>query len=185
MNWNEHSGLESEHAFLSGSSYHWINYTPEKLEAVYRNLKAKEEGIELHEFASVAIRKKMKLSNSKKTINLFVNDCINLGMKSEQLLFYSPNAFGTADAISFSNRLLRIFDYKSGTTKVSFNQLDVYAAYFCLEYMVNPEDITIEERIYQNNEVVTNFPTAVRIREIMETTIYFDGIIENIKSQYT
>jgi hypothetical protein len=38
------------HSFLSPSNYHWLNYTPEKLEAVYLNQKAKEEGTMLQSF---------------------------------------------------------------------------------------------------------------------------------------
>lgn len=183
MNWNKYSELEGEHAFLSPSNYHWINYSPEKLQNVFKTFKLKEEGIWFHNFASMAISKKLKLSKTKATLNMFVNDCIGFNMKSEQILYYSPNAFGTTDAISFKANILRIFDYKSGTIKASFKQLDVYAALFCLEYRVDPTKITIEERIYQNNEYVEGLPTGEYIRSIMDRIIEFDSLIETIKME--
>ena len=184
MQWNNHLEIEGEHAFLSPSNYHWINYTHEKLQTVYRNARSKEEGIWLHEFASMAIKKKIRLARHKKTINLFVNDCIGYRMQSEQMLYYSPNAFGTADAISFKDNKLRIFDFKSGIIKASFKQLDVYAALFCLEYEVDPHEIDIELRIYQNNTYVEDFPPGDHIRHIMDIIIEFNSVIEAVKVEY-
>lgn len=183
MNWNNHSELEGQHAFLSASNYHWLNYTPEKLVTVYKNNVAKEEGIWLHAFASMAIQKGLKLAKTKSTINLFVNDCIGFKMKSEQLLYYSPNAFGTADAISFKDNTLRIFDFKSGVLRASFKQLDIYAALFCLEYDVNPSSIKIEERLYQSNEYVESFPDGEYINSIMASIVGFDNILETVKQE--
>lgn len=185
MIFNEHYNLYGKHAFLSGSNHHWINYTPEKLEQVYNNVKAKEEGTELHALASVAITKRIKLAPLKKALNLFVNDAIGFGMESEQVLYYSDNCFGTADAISFKDGLLRIHDLKTGVSKVSFNQLSIYAAMFCLEYEVNPEDITIESRIYQKNEPMIQIENPEFINHIMDIIVTYDELIENInlKSQ--
>lgn len=181
MNFNNHSDLKDAHSFLSPSNYHWLNYTPEKLEAVYRNQKAKEEGTVLHAFASVAIDKRIKLANIKKALNMFVNDAIGFKMTSEQVLYYSRNSFGTADAISFKDNLLRIFDLKTGITKPSFKQLDIYAALFCLEYGIDPKTIEVEERLYQGNGFEVNVPEPFYIQEIMDKVIEFDVILENIK----
>lgn len=181
MNFNDHSDLRDSHSFLSPSNFHWLNYTPEKLEAVYRNQRAKEEGTILHSFASVAITKRLRLANLKKALNLFVNDAIGYKMVSEQVLFYSPNSFGTADALSFKDNLLRIHDLKTGITKASFKQLDIYAALFCLEYGVDPTTISVEERIYQGNGFEVSIPEPLYIREIMDKIIEFDVILENIK----
>lgn len=169
------------HSFLSPSNYHWLNYTPEKLEAVYRNQKAKEEGTILHAFASIAIEKRLKLANIKKALNMFVNDAIGFKMTSEQVLYYSRNSFGTADAISFKDNLLRIFDLKTGITKPSFRQLDIYAALFCLEYGVDPKTINFETRLYQGNGFEVNIPDPLYIQEIMDKVVEFDVILENIK----
>lgn len=181
MNFNNHSDLKDAHSFLSPSNYHWLNYTPEKLETIYNNQKAKEEGTVLHAFASIAIQKRIKLANVKKALNMFVNDSIGFKMISEQVLFYSRNSFGTADAISFRDNVLRIFDLKTGITKPSFKQLDIYAALFCLEYGVNPNTIQIEERLYQGNGFEVRIPEPLYIQEIMDKIVEFDVILENIK----
>lgn len=183
MNFNTHSDLKDAHSFLSPSNYHWLNYTPEKLESVYRNQKAKEEGTILHAFAAMAIERRIKLANVKKALNMFVNDAIGYKMIPEQVLFYSINSFGTADAISFKDNLLRIHDLKTGISKPSFKQLDIYAALFCLEYGVNPEDIQVEERLYQGNGFEVHIPEPTWIRDIMNTIIDFDVVLENIKSK--
>ena len=39
----------------------------------------------------------------KKALNMFVNDAIGFKMTSEQVLYYSDNSFGTADAILFKD----------------------------------------------------------------------------------
>lgn len=135
----------------------------------------------LHDFASQAIKKRIKLSNAKKALNLFVNDAIGYRMESEIPLFYSVNSFGTVDAISFKDGLLRIHDLKTGITKPSFKQLDIYAALFCLEYDVNPEDIRFEERLYQGNGFTVSEPDGSYIREVMNTIINCDAILEDIK----
>lgn len=181
MNFNAHLDLKGLHSFLSPSNYHWINYTPDKLVTVFRHQKQKEEGTILHDFASMAINKRIKLANIKKALNMFVNDAIGYKMISEQTLYYSRNSFGTADAISFKDNLLRIHDLKTGITKPSFKQLDIYAALFCLEYGINPEDIAIEERLYQGNGFEVNVPEPPFIREIMERIQEFDIILENVK----
>lgn len=181
MNFNKHSDLADKHAFLSPSNYHWLNYTSEKLEQVYRNQRQKEEGSQLHDFASMAIKKRIKLSPLKKALNMFVNDAIGFKMESEQVLFYSYNSFGTADAISFRDNILRIHDLKTGITKPSFKQLDIYAALFCLEYGVNPEDIQIEERLYQGNGFEVSVPEPLYIRSIMTQIEEFDIHLDNVK----
>lgn len=181
MNFNTHYDLEGKHAFLSGSNYHWIGYTNEKLSQVYNNLKAKEEGTYLHAFASMAVQKRIKLAPLKKALHSFVNDAIGFGMTSEQVLYYSDNCFGTADAISFKDNLLRISDLKTGVSKVSFKQLDIYAAIFCLEYGHDPYDIQIEERIYQGRDILMSIPDPEDIKQIMEKIIMFDSIIDSMK----
>ena len=125
---------------------------------------------------------KQKLPKTKASLNHFVNDAIGYRMRSEQPLFYSVNAFGTADAICYRDKYLRIHDFKSGVSPVSMRQLEIYAAYFCLEYKVNPLDIEIELRIYQSEEIVIHKPKGIEIREIMEKIIAFDKRIELIKS---
>ncbi len=181
MRFNNHFDLEGQHAFLGPSKYHWVNYTEEKLEENYKKVLATQVGTELHEFASTCIRLKQSLPKSKKTINMFVNDALGYRMRTEQILFYSYNAFGTTDAISFRKNLLRIHDLKTGVTLVKMTQLVIYAAYFCLEYNVDPNDIDVELRIYQSDEIEIYSPEASEILKIMDTVKRFDQKIEKMK----
>lgn len=181
MHFNEHFDLYGKHAFLSGSNYSWTNYTPEKLEQVYRNVRKKEEGIELHAFASVAIKKRIKVAPHKKALNMFINDAIGFNMQPEVPLYYSDNCFGTCDAIAFKNNFLQIHDLKTGYIKASFRQLDIYSAIFCLEYNKDPYEIAIEQRIYQGRGFETCAPEPEKIKNVMDNIVEFDRIIESIK----
>ena len=187
MNWNNHFKLQGSHAFLGASNYHWINYDEQKLITVYRNRLATLRGTALHELASQLIKLKVKLPKSEKTLNMFVNDAIGFGMQSEQVLYYSDNCFGTADAIYFgkqpkSNRMiLRIHDLKTGEIPAHMEQNYVYAALFCLEYHVKPGEIDIETRIYQSNEIAVENPEADLIAPIMDKIIRYDQLIEQTK----
>ena len=183
MNFNKHSELEGLHAFLGASKYSWLNYDEDKLIDTYKNHLATMRGTELHDFASHCIRLGQKLPKSQKTLNLYVNDAIGFKMKPEQPLYFSPNCFGTADAISFRNNILRIHDLKTGKTPAKMDQLEIYAALFCLEYHVKPSNIDIELRIYQNDEVLIFQPTVEDIVPIMDKIITFDKIINKINEE--
>ena len=183
MNFNPHSNLVGQHAFLSASKYHWINYDEEKLSTAFRKYLAVQRGTELHEFAAMCIRLGQKLPKSKKTLNMYVNDAIGYKMTPEQPLFYSINCFGTADTISFKNDLLRIHDLKTGETPASVSQLRVYAALFCLEYGISPSDIQTELRIYQLDQIKVDEPESEDIRMIMDKIILFDKRIESLKTE--
>lgn len=52
MNFNKHSNLEGQHAFLGASKYHWLNYPPDKVAASYMKFLATLRGTELHDFAA-------------------------------------------------------------------------------------------------------------------------------------
>jgi len=181
MNFNMHSRLEGQHAFLSASNYHWINYDEEKLIATFSKFQAKQRGTELHDLARRCIDLGVKLPKSNKTLNLYVNDAIGFKMQTEQILYYSDNCFGTADTISFRKQFLRIHDYKSGEIPASMKQLMVYNALFCLEYHATPNDIETELRLYQSDEVLVHVPESEEIRNIMDKIIRFDKRIEQIK----
>ena len=181
MNFNEHSRIKGQHAVLGASKYHWINYDNDKLISTYNNLLAVQRGTELHEFAAQCIKLNQKLPKSKKTLNSYVNDAIGFRMIPEQVLYFSDNCFGTADSISFRDKFLRIHDLKTGTTPAHMEQLEIYAALFCLEYEKKPGDISMELRIYQNDEVEVCNPTAADILPIMNKIIVFDKIINEIK----
>lgn len=183
MDFNRHFHLEGKHAFLSASTYHWIRYDDDKLASTFMNAKAKQRGSELHALAHDLIRLGVKLPATKKTLNQYVNDAIGYRMTPEQILMYSDNAFGTADAISFRKNKLRVHDLKTGETKVSFEQLEVYTAFFCLEYGTKPFEIETELRLYHNDECLVHVPDPDKITHIMDRVVTFDKIIENLKTE--
>ena len=183
MKFLKHYNFEGKHALLGASKYHWIRYSDDKIADAYLRFKATQLGSELHELAHDLIKHNVKLPDEEKTLNMFVNDAIGYKMESEQVLLYSENCFGTADAICFRNDILRIHDLKTGELKTHMEQLMIYAALFCLEYKVKPHDIQIVLRIYQNNEIVELEPDPDDIVHIMDRIISADKIISSIKEQ--
>jgi hypothetical protein len=172
------------HAFLGASKYHWINYNDEKLAESYRNFKAAERGTELHEFAAQCIKLKQKLKGTANLAN-YVNDAIGFGMTPEVILYYSEYCFGTADAIKFDERkgFLRIHDLKTGTIPAHMEQLEVYAALFCLEYRLKPADIGMELRIYQNDDIQIFEPSVENIVPIMDKAVHATKILREINEK--
>ena len=185
MNFNKHSELKGLHAFLGASKYHWVNYDEEKLARTFRTSMEAQRGTTLHELARLAIEQGVRLARSTKTLNQYVNDAIGFKMKPEQVLFYSVNCFGTADAISFKDDFLRIHDLKTGITATSMTQVKIYAAIFCLEYGFAPFEMDMELRIYQNDQVLIEIPESSEIKEIMDRIVIFDELIERLKSEET
>lgn len=181
MNFVKHLDLLDKHAFLSPSNYHWLNYSDEKLVETYNRKMASLMGTELHDFAAKCIKLGQKLPNKKQTLNMYVNDAIGYKMTPEQPLYFSPNCFGTADAISFRNKELRIHDLKTGQSPASINQLLIYTALFCLEYRENPNDIWMENRIYQFNDIMVYNPEPTEILYIMEKIRSSDKILNEIR----
>lgn len=186
MIWNEHSRdiQNGEHAILSPSKYHWLDYTDTKLVETYRNAKAQQRGTELHDLAASLIKNKIELKG-RDTLALYVNDSIKFRMRPEQKLKYSELCFGTADAIMFNERkqLLKISDLKTGMTTASMKQLYVYAGLFCLEYNKNPELIGIELRIYQNGEVLLEIPNSEDVQFVMDRIRYCSKLLEKVRAE--
>jgi len=187
MKWNNHfrDVPEGGHAFLGASKYSWLNYDEEKLRTVYLNHLAAIRGTRLHAFACECINLKQKLPRTNQTLNMYVNDAIGFNMTPEQVLYFSPNCFGTADAIAFKEKksFLRIHDLKTGVGPVSLHQLEIYAALFCLEYDIKPGDIEMELRIYQNDDILIGNPQTSDILPIMDKIILFDRLIDSIKEE--
>lgn len=185
MNFIQHSDLVGQHAFLGASKYSWLNYDDEKLIQTYLNSLAVQKGTELHDLACRLIKLGVNLPRSKTTLNQYVNDAIAYRLTPEQPLYFSRNCFGTADAISFDDkkRFLRIHDLKTGAIPAHMEQLEIYAALFCLEYHKNPTDLGMELRIYQNNEVLMHSPKGENIESIMKLIIRFDGQIEKLRTE--
>lgn len=181
MIFNKHTNLEGCHAPFGASKSSWLRYDDKKVVEVYRNMQAAEMGTRLHEWAKSTIDLGIKQPRSKKTIYSYVNDAIGFKMDTEVVLFYSERFFGTADAISFRNNVLRIHDLKTGTRPVHIEQLEIYAALFCLEYRIKPTDIKIELRVYQNDEILVHEPGSEEILAIMDKIIHTDKILMNIE----
>lgn len=181
MNFIKHSNLEELHAPFGASKSAWLRYDDDKALEFYENLKAKDMGTRLHAWAKETIDLGIKQPKSKKTLYAYVNDAIGYKMDTEVVLFYSARFFGTADAISFRNGMLRIHDLKTGKVgKIEghIEQLEIYAALFCLEYKVKPEDIAIELRVYKNDEVVCHNPAVEDIRYIMDKIVHLNKLLE-------
>ena len=183
MKFHEYSSLEGMHAPFSPSQSSWLRYDDEKAADVFMNQEAAELGSKLHQWAKDTIDLGLKQPRSKKTLYAYVNDAIGYKMDTEVVLFYSPRFFGTADAICFRNNFLRIHDLKTGKTPVHMEQLEIYAALFCLEYQVKPGEIDMELRIYQNNEIIIHNPTAEDILPIMDKIVHLDKLLESIEGK--
>ena len=207
MNFINHKELVGKHALLAPSQPYWLDYTEEKLYQKFVSNYAQTMGTLLHELAETLIRNNIKLKKTDKNVVLvhllkndipraaidmdrifnnfmnYVNDAIGFKLTPEQPLVYSEYCFGTADAISFRNNLLRIHDYKSGTLPAKMEQLMIYAALFCLEYKFKPGEIEMELRIYQNDEIIFHNPTAEDIAPIMDTIIHSDEMIREMNGE--
>ena len=186
MNFEKHSNLEGLHAPFSASQSSWLRYDDDKAIEVYLNKQAAVVGTKLHEWAKNTIDLGIKQPRSKKTLYAYVNDAIGFKMSTEVVLYYSNRFFGTADAISFRNGMLRIHDLKtgkSGKIEDHIEQLEVYAALFCLEYKVKQGDINIELRVYKNDEVLYHNPTAEDILPIMDKIIHLNKLLEKIDNE--
>lgn len=207
MIFEKHLELRGKHASLAPSQPHWLRYSEEQLYQKYVSGYAQSMGTSLHELAETLIRNNLKLKKNDELVVLshllndgiprnvidmdriygnlrnYVNDAIGFKLTPEQILYYSPYCFGTADAISFRNNFLRIHDYKSGTLPAKMEQLLVYAALFCLEYKVKPGEIDVELRIYQNDEILHHEPTAEDILPVMDAIVQNSRILERIHEE--
>lgn len=186
MIFNRHLNLEGLHAPFSPSQSSWLRYDDEKALDVYTNKKASEIGTRLHDWAKRTIDLGIKQPRSKKTIYAYVNDAIGFQMDTEVVLFYSERFFGTADAISFRNGFLRIHDLKTGKVgKIEdhIEQLEIYAALFCLEYKIKPGEIDMELRVYKNDEVLVHNPTAEDILLIMDKIVHLNKLLEKLDEE--
>lgn len=181
MHFNKHLAVEGAHAFLGASKYHWVNYDLVKMEKIFENQFASVLGTRKHAWAAEAIRLGRRQPRNKETLNRYINDAIGFRMSVEVILFYSFNFFGTADAISFSNNILRVHDLKTGIHPGSHHQIEIYFALFCMEYRINPYDIQMIGRIYQLDEVDEFVGDPKWIREIMDKAKMFDTRIEDMK----
>jgi len=208
MKWIDHKELEGKHAFLGASQWRWLTWDDATLQDRYYNQYSQLIGTAAHDLAHDCICSGTKLNKSDKHLidmymyknfipkyaydsefiltNLigFVNDAIGFHMSSEVILYYSINAFGTTDSISYNEKekILRIHDLKTGAGTTYIQQLFIYAAYFCLEYSVQPTSLNkIYLRMYQNGEFVEVEPDPMEIEKIMKLTKQRDLYIQDLK----
>lgn len=205
MQWNEHSDLNGKHALLGASNFYWLNYDDEGLERKFRSSYSQTIGTSLHSLAKSLIDNRIRLTKNDKHLVLlhllndgiprvlidmdrfypnlvqYVNDSIGFRMQTEQTLYFSDNCFGTADAISFRDKQLRIHDLKTGENPAHMEQLYIYAALFCLEYNVKPADIDIQLCIYQGNEIMMEVPEPSVVTEIIHKMKDSDKKLRRIK----
>ena len=212
MNWNDHSKLVGRHAILSPSGYSWINYSPDDESRVallnrYYSEYSQLIGTLVHDYARKRILYDMPIRKSDKTALLFylvdngipknaidmeyifenlmyyVNDAIEYKMDPEVILYYSDNCFGCADAIQYKKNLLRIHDLKNGKTPAHIEQLEIYAALFCLEYEKKPGEINIELRVYQPFNLMVMNPDASDIVPIMDQIVSQDRFLTRVRNE--
>ena len=212
MKFKNYSELEGSHAFLSPSQPAWLRYDDDKLRERYINAQAVERGTKLHALAHDLIVMNVMLPRSKTSLNMFVNDAIGFKMTSEQPLFYNGLCYGTADAIEYRRNCLRIHDLKTGETEGKMEQLEVYAALFCLNYQIltriyrkdgmsdveiakefdvkpselhfDPRQMSgIELRIYQYGEIKSEEPDPELILDHMENIVHKVDVLKEVKAE--
>ena len=192
MEFTRHYNLEGLHAPFSASQSTWLRYDDDKAKEAYRRKKSAELGTRLHAWAKETIDLGIKQPRSKKTLYEYVNDAIGFKMSTEVVLFYSDRFFGTADAISFrknpktGRNILRIHDLKTGVVgkaDTHIEQLEIYAALFCLEYKWKPDEIDIELRVYKKDEVVYCEPDPQDITNVMDKIIHLDKLLMKIDNE--
>lgn len=116
-------------------------------------------------------------------VRFYINDGIGFKMTPEQPLFYSERIYGTADTISFRDKILRINDLKTGARPAHMEQLKTYAALFCLEYSIKPTDIDIYLRLYQWDGMIEENPPGEEIRAIADQIIKTEKISYKIDKE--
>lgn len=211
MRWNDHSKLVGTHAFLSASKPGWLGKDAEELMEAKRNSYAQSIGTMLHAYAAdcIRFREKLKKGDAKgvrfelmrkgipeyaidiqgvfPNLMHYVNDAIGFGLDPEVVLYpeealgYSRECYGTADAINVCDGILRIHDLKTGTTPAKMEQLMIYAALFYLEYEQRPEHVPAALRIYQNDEIIVCEPDPMDIREVMDSILEKNRVVQDLK----
>lgn len=117
------------------------------------------------------------------TVKYYINDAIGYKMVVEQPLVYSEHIYGTADSIIFKDNLLRIHDLKTGSHEAKIEQLQIYAALFCLEYDLKPSDIEFELRLYQSDGMVIDKPTVEDLLPVIDSIVTIEKIAYDVEKE--
>ena len=110
----------------------------------------------------------------------FFSDC-----ELSDLVTFDNRLTSELMSVSFEKDVLRIHDLKTGQTPAKMEQLEIYAALFCLEYKKDPTSIFIELRIYQYGEVFVYNPEPQRILEVMNIIRAHNQILTNYIQEIT
>jgi hypothetical protein len=102
MRWNRHLNLQGEHAFLSPSTYHWINYNHARLLQRWTAAQAGAYGNMQHEYAQQEIKAKRE-SGLIGTVGQYINDAIRYRMETEQVRHCSVSSMATTRSESRSS----------------------------------------------------------------------------------
>lgn len=138
---------------------------------------AKEYGLKLIQHISYIQKEVFDM------LKFYINDGIGYKMEVEQPLVYSDKIYGTADSIIFKDNLLRIHDLKTGTHEAKMEQLEIYAALFCLEYDIRPSDIEFELRLYQWDGITVHTPTIEDLLPIIDSIVTTEKIAHSVEEK--
>lgn len=121
-------------------------------------------------------------------LKCYINDGVGYKMSTEWPIWYgSDKIFGHADTLSFRDNFLRIHDLKTGANPAHMEQLEIYAALFCLQYgqkyNFKPGDIKIELRLYQWDEIIVFNPTVEDLAPIIDKIITINKIAEDVEKE--
>ena len=117
------------------------------------------------------------------TVKFYINDGIGYKMTVEQPVVYSDKIYGTIDSVCFKDNLLRIHDLKTGSHEADMEQLEIYAALFCLEYDFRPTELEFELRLYQWDGLVVHNPTVENLLPIIDAIITTNKIAANVEKE--
>lgn len=188
--------FKGTHAKLNASNSSWRRYkTEEQFYNKYVADYAQDLGTAVHNLSEDLINFKIKVNKNDKhllmyaiakagipknaydldfifpTFAMYVNDAIGYRMTAEKVIGYSEVAYGTSDAISLKDGLLRIHDLKTGHSPAHMDQLITYAAFYCLNNDIKPESIKFELTLYQAGDKLTYIPTSEEVAEAMQETV--------------
>lgn len=191
MDFNDHSSLRGYHALLSPSYGHWENYDEQKMQARLTALQAAAIGIRKHNWAHEAIRLGIRQQRNGSTLSMYINDGIGYRMTPDVILVATDDAFGEADTLSYREEgkqrkpTLRVSDLKTGITPAKMLQVELYAAFFYLEYRLDarPEDSDTILRIYQNDKIIGGKADPARIRHLMTRTMAQDALAKRLRKE--
>lgn len=173
MSLNKNSRLVGQHAFLSPSTYHWLDYDEDKLRRTFYQRQQAARGDKLHAFAQQAIELGVRQADNGTTLSSYINDAIGFRMEPEIALFYTVDCFGTCDAIGIREEkgrfVLRIHDLKTGVSPADMKQLMIYTGIFFFEYaeLFDPREVHVILRIYQNDTIQQYEPDPTEILTVM------------------